>query len=201
MHVIGGSMRMRQGLGGFWECGRGGELKAMPHFILLMLREENSSRRESESMALLEKLIRLDSKDCNFHFKDERKAYTYPLIARRSLFPSPSKAASTSRWPTRKQTPTTTPTKDSSDSSGTTSGHTTLKGFNRNKCAGCTTSAHSSFLTTHLFIRSLRPYPPHWQHWCPNSRHYYNRHSSHSSFKPFPSTLRQPFGLKVSISH
>jgi hypothetical protein len=41
------------------------------YFILLMLREENSNKRESESMALLEKLIRLDSKDCNFHFKDD----------------------------------------------------------------------------------------------------------------------------------
>lgn len=151
---------MGGGLGGFWECGRVGELKAMPHFILLMLREENSSRRESESMALLEKLIRLDSKDCNFHFKDERRAYSYPSIARRSLLPSSPKAASTSRWPTRKPTPTTTPTKDSSGSSGTTSGRTTSNGFNRKKCADCTTYAHSSLPTTHSHIRSPCPYRP-----------------------------------------
>lgn len=52
------------------------ELKAIlcSIFILLMLREENSNKRESESMALLEKLIRLDSKDCNFHFKDDSLA-------------------------------------------------------------------------------------------------------------------------------
>ncbi len=40
-------------------------------YFLLMMKEEITSKRESESMALLEKLIRLDSKDCNFHFKDE----------------------------------------------------------------------------------------------------------------------------------
>lgn len=40
---------------GIWKCGRRSELKAIlcSIFILLMFREENSSKRESESMALL----------------------------------------------------------------------------------------------------------------------------------------------------
>lgn len=81
-------------------------------FILLMLREENSSRRESESMALLEKLIRLDSKDCNFHFRDDSLGYVLPSIGppiSSSLF---LYAECTSKWLTRRRTLTTTQTRD-----------------------------------------------------------------------------------------
>lgn len=57
--------------GGRELCGGGCcVLKGRLLFILLMLGEQSASKREVESMALLEKLIRLDSKDCNFHFKD-----------------------------------------------------------------------------------------------------------------------------------
>lgn len=44
-------------------------------------------------MALLEKLIRLDSKDCNFHFRDDSRRYLPPSIATRDLpFSLPSRS-------------------------------------------------------------------------------------------------------------